>query len=292
MKHLLSMEDLSSEDIHHLIRKAEAIERGDAPEFTKKIFAANIFLEPSTRTKNSFVVAERRLGLDVLDISSEDSSLTKGESLYDTVKTLYTISASLCIVRHSQNGILREIANKVEVPIINAGDGTGQHPTQCLLDLYTIHQEFGTFEGLKIAIIGDIKHSRVARSNSEALRKLGAEVYFVSKPEWQDEGISENYVSIDEAVELADVVMLLRIQHERHDQSSEEQNYLQSYGLTKERESRMNKNSIIMHPGPFNRGVEIDSDVVDSPKSRIFKQVANGVTMRMAIISELLKEEL
>ncbi|WP_085508126.1 aspartate carbamoyltransferase catalytic subunit [Thalassobacillus devorans] len=292
MKHLLSMEDLSSEDIHHLIRKAEVIERGDVPEFTKKIFAANIFLEPSTRTKNSFVVAERRLGLDVLDISSEDSSLTKGESLYDTVKTLYTISASLCIVRHSQNGILREIANKVEVPIINAGDGTGQHPTQCLLDLYTIHQEFGTFEGLKVAIIGDIKHSRVARSNSEALRKLGAEVYFVSKPEWQDEGIAENYVSIEEAVELADVVMLLRIQHERHDQSSEEQNYLQSYGLTKERESRMNKNSIIMHPGPFNRGVEIDSDVVDSPKSRIFKQVANGVTMRMAIISELLKEEL
>ncbi|MFG6118174.1 aspartate carbamoyltransferase catalytic subunit [Thalassobacillus sp. B23F22_16] len=292
MKHLLSMEDLSSEDIHHLIRKAEAIERGDVPEFTKKIFAANIFLEPSTRTKNSFVVAERRLGLDVLDISSEDSSLTKGESLYDTVKTLYTISASLCIVRHSQNGILREIANKVEVPIINAGDGTGQHPTQCLLDLYTIHQEFGTFEGLKVAIIGDIKHSRVARSNSEALRKLGAEVYFVSKPEWQDEGIAETYVSIEEAVELADVVMLLRIQHERHDQSSEEQNYLQSYGLTKERESRMNKNSIIMHPGPFNRGVEIDSDVVDSPKSRIFKQVANGVTMRMAIISELLKEEL
>ncbi|MFG6115197.1 aspartate carbamoyltransferase catalytic subunit [Halobacillus sp. MO56] len=291
MKHLLSMEDLTAEDIYRLIHQAEAIERGDIPVFSKQLFAANIFLEPSTRTKNSFIVAERRLGLEVLDVSGENSSLTKGESLYDTVKTLYSISANLCIVRHSRNGILREIADQVDVPIINAGDGTGQHPTQCLLDLYTIYQEFNTFQGLKVAIIGDIKHSRVARSNSDALRKLGAEVYYVSRPEWQDEDISENYVSIDEAVEHADVVMLLRIQRERHETAANENNYLHTYGLTKDREAKMNKNSIIMHPGPFNRGVEIDSDVVDSPKSRIFKQMTNGVTMRMAIISELLKEE-
>ncbi|MBM7552828.1 aspartate carbamoyltransferase catalytic subunit [Thalassobacillus pellis] len=292
MKDILSMEDLTDAQIYQLLETAEKIESEGSFPFHDQKYAANLFLEPSTRTKNSFFIAERRLGMEVMDVSGSDSSLTKGESLYDTVKTLYTIGASLCIIRQSQNGILREIANEVDVPIINAGDGTGQHPSQSLLDLYTIYQEFGGFTGIKVAIVGDIKHSRVARSNGKALERLGAEVFYASKPEWQDDSISTNYLSIDQAVELADVVMLLRIQHERHEQKAESDSYLEAFGLTEEREKKMNKNAIIMHPAPVNRGVEIAGSLVEAPRSRIFTQMKNGVTIRMAMINALLKEEL
>jgi aspartate carbamoyltransferase catalytic subunit len=181
--------------------------------------------------------------------------------------------------------------NKVSIPIINAGDGCGQHPTQCLLDLMTIRQEYGTFSGLKVAIIGDLRHSRVARSNAEVLTKLGATVYLSGPKEWHDESLSYGtYMEIDDAIREADVVMLLRIQFERHGerQSEAARNYHSLYGLTVEREKQMKKESIILHPAPVNRGVEIADELVECERSRIFKQIQNGVYVRMAVLARAL----
>ena len=290
--HLLSMKQLTNERIFHLFNVADQIKRNEYPTNTHQFFAANVFLEPSTRTKSSFQVAERKLGLEVINLDGGDSSVTKGESLYDTLKTLEAIGVELAVVRQSEVGLLNECQH-LNLSLINAGDGSGEHPTQSLLDLYTIYEQFNRFEGLHVAIAGDLKHSRVARSNAHALKQLGANVSFVTKPEWQDDHLSSNYITMDEAVDCCDVLMLLRIQHERHDHEQQtDTTYLQNYGLTKERERRMNPHAIILHPAPVNRGVEIDSELVESPKSRIFKQMTNGVTIRMAIIQTLLKGEL
>lgn len=291
MNSFLSMKDMSNTEIHRLIKRANEIQQVGHQRFKEQYFAANLFFEPSTRTKMSFIVAERKLGMEVLDFTAEFSSILKGESLYDTTRMFESIGADLIVLRHQQENIAKELSDSLHIPVINAGDGTGEHPTQCLLDLVTIYQEYGRFQGLEVVIAGDIKHSRVARSNAYALSQLGCKVYVSGKPEWRDDRLDFEMITMDEAVEIADVLMLLRIQHERHDQKIElqEDNYLDKYGLTKEREKRMKPHAIILHPAPVNRGVEIDTDLVECHRSRIFKQMENGVAARMAVIESMLR---
>ncbi|MRH42190.1 aspartate carbamoyltransferase catalytic subunit [Aquibacillus halophilus] len=292
MKHFVSMKNLSEHEILQLIKLSDEFNQKEIKPFEKQLFAANLFFEPSTRTKMSFTVAQRKLGIEVLDFSTDNSSVKKGESIYDTARTFESIGASLLVVRHPEDNIVQQLSEQLSIPVINAGDGKGEHPTQCLLDLITIHQEFQKFKGLKVAIVGDIKHSRVARSNAYALTTLGAEVSLSSKTDWQDETMPFPYITIDEAVEHADVIMLLRIQHERHQGQTlmTDEQYLQSYGLTIEREKRMKRHAIIMHPAPVNRGVEIADSLVECERSRIFKQMTNGVTARMAVMYRLLQD--
>ena len=274
----------------------QALEMADGKKYTAQdeIFVSNLFFEDSTRTKISFEMAERKLGLSVIPFDTSQSSVNKGESLYDTTKTLESIGLNLLVIRHGQNQYYDELKN-IKIPIINAGDGTGNHPSQTMLDLMTIKQEFGSFKDLKIAIAGDVKHSRVANSACDILRKLGAKVYFSGPREWFDEGSLMNgtYREIDGLIPEIDVLMLLRIQHERHHQkikySPEE--YIRKYGLTKEREKKMKPSAIIMHPAPVNRNVEIDSDLVECSRSRIFKQMENGVFARMAILKNILEQK-
>jgi len=293
-QHLLSMNDLSTDEIMEVLHLAESFANGDQWSPHKKTFAANLFFEPSTRTKTSFEVAERKLGLDVIPFETGSSSLLKGESLYDTVKTLESIGIEVAVIRHEKDHYYDELINRVNVKIINGGDGCGQHPTQSLLDLYTIKQEFGTFAGLKVAIVGDLSHSRVAKSNRDALTSLGADVIFSGPSEWFINGTSEakNNYDIDEVVETADVLMLLRIQHERHFSLTaiSADQYHQKFGLTEAREKRMKKSSIIMHPAPVNRNVEIADSLVECERSRIFKQMENGVFIRMAVLRKLLEQ--
>ena len=274
----------------------QALEMADGKKYTAQdeIFVSNLFFEDSTRTKISFEMAERKLGLSIIPFDTSQRSVNKGESLYDTAKTLESIGLNLLVIRHGQNQYYDELKN-IKIPIINAGDGTGNHPSQTMLDLMTIKQEFGSFKDLKIAIAGDVKHSRVANSACDILRKLGAKVYFSGPREWFDEGSLMNgtYREIDGLIPEIDVLMLLRIQHERHHQkikySPEE--YLRKYGLTKEREKKMKPCAIIMHPAPVNRNVEIDSDLVECSRSRIFKQMENGVFARMAILKNILEQK-
>lgn len=292
MCHLLTMANLTNADINEILLDAQMFKNGSTWSSPKKMYAANLFFEPSTRTKCSFEMAERKLGLEVIPFETSTSSLQKGETLYDTVKTLESLGVNLAVIRHNQEHYYKELIPKINIPIINGGDGCGQHPTQSLLDLFTIKQEFGSFNGLNITIIGDISHSRVARSNMEALTKLGANVVFSGPLEWFDHTFSlGNYVPINQAIEQADVVMLLRIQHERHQGQSAytSKQYHEQYGLTVERESRMKNGSIIMHPAPINRNVEIADELVESDKSRIFKQMENGVYIRMAVIKRALE---
>lgn len=288
---MLSISQHSPEEIENLLH--QALEMANGKYFTpkKNIFVSNLFFENSTRTKISFEVAERKLGLSVIPFDVSQSSVNKGESLYDTVKTLQSIGIDLVVIRHPQNEYYKDLEN-IDIEIINGGDGTGNHPSQTMLDLMTIKQEFGSFKDLKIAIVGDIKHSRVANSTSEALKKLGAKVYFSGPKEWFSGEISNNgtYRDLDSLIPEIDVLMLLRIQHERHENSFSTENYLQNYGLTKEREIKMKPNAIIMHPAPINRNVEIDTGLVECKRSRIFKQMENGVFARMAILKNALEK--
>lgn len=284
---------MSVEEINQILTEAQKFSEGSTWSPAQQIFIANLFFEPSTRTKNSFFVAERKLGLEVLPFEVENSSVKKGETLYDTVRTLESIGVNAVVIRHREDRYFEKLVGKVNIPVINGGDGCGHHPTQSLLDLYTMKQEFGHIQGLKIAIIGDIVHSRVARSNADALVRLGAEVVFSGPEIWFDKTLSKygHFEPIDEAVSTADVVMLLRIQHERHCSSlaATPDDYHQKYGLTVEREKMMKPNSIIMHPGPVNRGVEIADNLVECKRSRIFKQMQNGVFVRMAVIKRSLQ---
>ena len=284
---MLAISHFSPKKIELILDQALEMANGKKYTAQDEIFVSNLFFEDSTRTKISFKMAERKLGLSVIPFDTSQCSVNKGESLYDTAKTLESIGLNLLVIRHGQNQYYDELKN-IKIPIINAGDGTGNHPSQTMLDLMTIKQEFGSFKDLKIAIAGDVKHSRVANSACDILRKLGAKVYFSGPREWFDEGSLMNgtYREID-------VLMLLRIQHERHHQkikySPEE--YLRKYGLTKEREKKMKPNAIIMHPAPVNRNVEIDSNLVECSRSRIFKQMENGVFARMAILKNILEQK-
>lgn len=282
---LLSMHDLSTNDIIHILRDASLfnVSYSDWQLPCSKALVANLFFEASTRTHYSFESAELQLGCRVADVQTSASSVTKGETLYDTVKTLESVGYDAVVIRHSQDAYYKELEG-INIPILNAGDGAGDHPTQCLLDLLTMYQEFGTLEGLNVLICGDIQHSRVAASNKTALEEFGSTVRFSGPKEWEREGYE--HVDFDEALPKADVVMMLRIQKERGAaiQGLSDADYLKNYGLTKERYAKMKDNAIIMHPAPVNRGVEIDNDLVEAPKSRIFKQMANGVLVRKAVI--------
>lgn len=291
MRHFISVNQLSEEEIFSIIRTADKY-RHEEIRLQQQLFTANLFYEPSTRTKNSFAVAERRLGMDVLDFHMETSSAQKGETLYDTAKTYEAIGASLLVIRHQDDAWHEELIPGIGIPIINAGAGKGEHPSQCMLDLATIYQEFGHFKNVNIVIAGDIRHSRVAHSNAQALKQLGANVFLSAAPGFEDEMLRFPYVSMDEACKICDCMMLLRIQHERHDHNcdSDVLRYHAQYGLTMEREKQMKNHAIIMHPAPVNRGVEIDTRLVEAKRSRIFKQMENGVFIRMAIITKMLKE--
>ncbi|MGG1600021.1 aspartate carbamoyltransferase catalytic subunit [Paenibacillus naphthalenovorans] len=292
-KHLLGTKGLSAAELTSILDRAAYWE-----EYPVKVsnhlqgrFVANMFFENSTRTRFSFEVAEKRLGAEVLNFTAAVSSVQKGESIYDTVRTLESMGIDAGVIRMKPNGLLAELAQKIKVPLINAGDGNNEHPTQALLDLYTMRKHFGHISGLHVAIIGDIRHSRVARSNLWALRTLGARVSFCAPAEMQAAELAEYapYTTIEEALK-ADVVMMLRVQLERHEgslfRSAEE--YRAAYGLTVERAAKLAPHAIIMHPAPVNRNVEIDDELVECDKSKIFTQMSHGVPIRMAVIERAL----
>jgi len=302
--HLLTLKNLDKTAIEKILDQAQIYtsskiisdeERG----FFQNLTVANLFFEPSTRTRGSFEIAARYLGCNVINIDIENSSEKKGESLIDTAKTIQSLGANVLIVRHGEQDTLRLITNEIgeHCIVINAGEANISHPTQGLLDLLTIRQEKKSFENLIITIIGDLSHSRVAQSTAQGLTTMGVrEIRLVSPEQFSlDENISHvcrSLNNVDEGIKNADVVMALRIQHERINATGEEyttQNYFEEFGLTHNRMKLASPDAIIMHPGPMNRNVEIESSLADSPKSVIQRQVANGVAVRMAVIDQLLK---
>ncbi|WP_310550238.1 aspartate carbamoyltransferase catalytic subunit [Paenibacillus glufosinatiresistens] len=290
---LLGLKNLSRTEIESILQRASYWDKQEyklIPVLQSR-FVSNMFFENSTRTRFSFEMAEKRLGAQVLNFAAAASSVEKGESIYDTVRTLESMGIDAGVVRLKPAGVLQQLAEKVRVPLINAGDGNNEHPTQALLDMYTMQKNFGEIKGLQVSIIGDIMHSRVARSNLWGLTKMGATVRFCAPdnmraPELDGEA---RYVGIDEALK-ADVVMMLRVQLERHAsgmlKSAEE--YRRQFGLTEERAARLGSRTVIMHPAPVNRNVEIDDAVVESAKSLIFPQMENGVPVRMAVLERAL----
>lgn len=296
LQHLVTMESLTNEQVLGLVERGVAFKQGQARVVTEgQIFTSNLFFESSTRTHKSFDMAERKLGLDVIEFDAGTSSVNKGETLYDTILTMSALGVDICVIRHPEVDYYLPLieSSSITASIVNGGDGSGQHPSQCLLDLMTIYEEFGRFEGLKIAIAGDISHSRVAKSNMQVLKRLGAELYFAGPKEWYDSAfdVYGQHVSLDQVMEDLDVLMLLRVQHERHDGqgsfSKEEYNTL--YGLTQERYERLKETAIVMHPAPVNRDVEIADQLVEAEKSRIVRQMENGVFVRMAILEAVLR---
>lgn len=288
---ILTMDQLTVEEIKDILRDAFLFSNSHKDwQMAHKRLIANLFFESSTRTHYSFVSAEHQLGAEVIDFQPASSSLNKGESLYDTVRAFEEIGMDCLVIRHTQDRYFDELKG-VKIPIINGGDGSGNHPSQSLLDLYTIYEEFGEFEGLNLLIVGDIKHSRVAHSNIDAFERLGGNVKISGPEQWMDR--KDIYTDLDEGVAWADVVMLLRIQNERHQDrvDTKGKSYLDAYGLSIERQKLMKDRAIIMHPAPVNRGVEIDDSLVESPQSRIFRQMHNGVLVRKAMIKKVFGEE-
>jgi aspartate carbamoyltransferase catalytic subunit len=294
-KDLIGLDELSAEEITYLLDTAHAF-KGVGNRNLKKVPAlrgktlVNFFVEPSTRTRTSFEIAALRLSADVVNISASVSSLKKGETLKDTALNLQALHADIIVLRHSSPGSARFLSERLEASIINAGDGAHEHPTQGLLDVFTIRERFGKVEGLEVAIVGDILFSRVARSNVHALTKLGANVTLVGPTTLVPKSLECLGVKvthqIDAILEKADVINLLRIQHERQRKEYFPSlgEYTSLFGLTKARAARVKPDCMIMHPGPINRGVEIDSDVADGPHSVILEQVTNGIAVRMAVL--------
>jgi aspartate carbamoyltransferase catalytic subunit len=252
--------------------------------------AVNLFYEPSTRTRTSFELAAKRLSTDVVNFSVTTSSVVKGESLRDTALTIQALGADFIVIRHSYSGAAHFLASKLSSSVINAGDGTNEHPTQALLDLFTILEKKHRIEGLEVAIVGDILHSRVAKSNIYALGKLGARVRLIGPPTlvpsfFKDAGV-DIFTDMNEGLKDADIIMMLRIQMERQGKGffPTREEYFRNWGLTTERLSKAKRNVVVMHPGPMNRGVEISSDVADGRKSVILEQVTNGLAVRMAVL--------
>jgi aspartate carbamoyltransferase catalytic subunit len=288
---LLSIDSLTDEQIGSILDHAEKhyAAKFAAPLSLTGKLVFNLFYENSTRTLMSFATAAHRLGASVVTMPVEQSSVKKGESLQDTAATLNAMQPDLLVIRHRDNGAPAAVAEILDAPVINAGDGTNEHPTQALLDAATIRHRLGQVEGLKIAICGDIKHSRVARSNTKLLSRLGAEVRLAGPPELMPERIERR--SVDEAIEGADVVMMLRVQRERleSDLGDAPGEFLRRYGLTADRLAHAGSDAVVMHPGPMNRGVEIDGAIADDPeRSLITTQVAMGVAVRMACLELLL----
>lgn len=285
---ILKLEDLKVNEIEELLDNAIDFKSGKRKvSCNENKVIANLFFEPSTRTHYSFEMAEYKLGYKTIDFTADTSSMRKGETLYDTIKTFESIGVDAVVIRHREDMYYNRLKN-INIPILNAGDGTKDHPSQSLLDLMTIKEEFGSFKGLKVLIVGDIKHSRVAHSNIKVMERLGMEVYTSGPEEFRDEDLK--FVNFNEMLPKVDVVMLLRIQFERHDDkmSMTNEKYNTLYGITMDKVNKMKENAIIMHPAPFNRNVEISDDVVECSKSRIFKQMTNGVYVRMAMLDKAL----
>ncbi|MFH5810913.1 aspartate carbamoyltransferase catalytic subunit [Companilactobacillus sp. FL22-1] len=299
MKNILSMSQLSNQEVYSLIDSAMEFKAGKKSKIGQDKFAINLFFENSTRTKSSFQVAEMKLGMKEIEFEASTSSTSKGESLYDTVKTEESIGASVAIIRHSQDNYYEDLVNNhdLKIHLINGGDGTGQHPSQSLLDLMTIYEHFGKFDGLKVGIIGDLSHSRVAHSNAEILTRLGASVSFGGLDAWYTPEFAAmgEHMAVDDLCREMDVVMLLRVQHERlsaeENENFSKADYFAKYGLNMDRVNLMKADAMIMHPAPVNRGAEIADDVVECDKSYIFPQMTNGVFMRMAMIEAVLEGE-
>lgn len=297
-KHLLGIRELEAGEITHLLDTAETFRDVSRREI-KKVPALrgrtviNLFFEPSTRTRTSFEIAAKRLSADAVNISVSSSSVSKGETLLDTARNLEAMSPDCIVVRHSMAGAPQQLARMGQAPIVNAGDGSHEHPTQALLDALTIREYKGRIEGLKVAIIGDVLHSRVARSNVHLLTKLGASVSLAGPgtlvPE-ELEGLVDKGLRVEkrmkDAIEGADVVMILRIQRERQDTAffPSMREYAVHYGLQPRHLEAAATDAIVMHPGPMNRGVEIASEIADGSRSLILDQVSNGVAVRMAVL--------
>jgi aspartate carbamoyltransferase catalytic subunit len=294
-KDILDMASLSVEEITHILDTADRM-REISERSVKKVPTLRgqtvvlFFYEPSTRTRTSFDIAAKRLSADSISISASGSSLVKGETLLDTARNLEAMKADVVVIRHSSSGAPHFLARSLKASVINAGDGTHAHPTQALLDMMTIRAHKGRIKGLRVAIIGDITHSRVARSNIVGLTKMGASVIIAGPPTMIPKGIetlgTEMTYHPDEAVRGADVVMMLRIQKERQKGFlfPTEREYSRLYGLTRKRLKNAREDALIMHPGPINRGVEMAPDVADGPWSVILDQVTNGVAVRMALL--------
>ena len=302
LKSFVSVEKLTVAEVGALIERAEYFKNGGArPHLTQPVYVTNMFFENSSRTHTSFEMAERKLGLTVIPFDAAHSSTQKGETLYDTSLIMAALGIDLEVIRHSENEYYEKLIhpNKnqhLDIGVINAGDGSGQHPSQCLLDMMTIHEHFGHFKDLKVAIVGDITNSRVAKSNMELLTRLGAKVYFSGPDYWYDKQYDKfgEYLPIDELVAQMDVMMLLRVQHERHAGDPNEakfdaKKYHDKYGINQKRYNAMKDDAIIMHPGPINHDVELSGNLVEAPKCRFVRQMENGVFMRMAMIEAVMR---
>ncbi len=299
MKHLLSAADLSQDEALLILDTAEQMARV-ADRSIKKLptlrgrTVVNLFFEDSTRTRTSFEVAAKRLSADVITFSAKGSSVSKGEGLKDTALTLEAMGADGIVIRHSASGAPHRLANWVRGSVVNAGDGTHEHPTQALLDAFTMRRRLGRLEGLRVAIVGDVLHSRVARSNVLLLATLGAKVSLVAPPTLLPVGVeawpADVSYDLDSVLPTADVVMMLRVQAERMAAAyfPTVREYSRRYGLDADRVARLSPEAIVMHPGPMVRGMEIASEVADSLRSTIVEQVANGVSVRMATLYLLL----
>lgn len=300
-KHFISLKDTPKQDIMKLIETGlsfrEVLERPvkKVPTLSGKNIL-NLFFENSTRTKMSFELAEKRLSADVTNFSASSSSLNKGETFRDTVQNIQVMKIDCIVMRHPSPGSSLQLTNFVDSIIVNAGDGCHEHPTQAMLDVMSLYEKFETFKNLKVAIIGDILHSRVALSNIYALKTLGVEVTLCGPPHLipvgiKDLGVEVNY-NVDEVLEWADAINVLRIQRERMGIGliPSVREYREVFGITNKRIENLKKEIVIMHPGPINRGVELDGDIADSDNSIILNQVLNGVAMRMSILYHLLSE--
>jgi aspartate carbamoyltransferase catalytic subunit len=294
-KDLLGLEELSTEELELILSTAESFKEVSTREI-KKVPAlrgktvVNLFYEPSTRTRVSFEVAAKRLSADVINIATETSSVKKGETLIDTGTNIQALKADVIVVRHNSSGAAAMLARHLKISVVNAGDGWHEHPTQALLDIFTLKEKLGRITGLNVTIVGDIAHSRVARSNIWGLTKLGAKVTVCAPKILIPEGIeqmgAEVTSDIDEALRNADAVNVLRMQFERDESAAfpQQLEYFKNFGITEERLEKAKKGIIVMHPGPINRGIEMSSDVADGANSVILEQVTNGIAVRMAVL--------
>jgi aspartate carbamoyltransferase catalytic subunit len=301
IKNLQSIKDLTVQDIENIINTAKLFKNNNK-EQNKSIpilsgrTIINLFFEPSTRTLISFEIAAKRLGADIINMNIEGSSLRKGETLSDTADTLNSMNPDLVIIRHSISGAINEISSRLKCPIISAGEGSIEHPTQALLDAFTIQDKGKNFKDIVVSICGDIEHSRVARSNYYLLKKMGAKIRFVAPEYFMPKNIQdfdvEYFDNLEKGIDSSDVVMMLRIQKERIDNTElpSVDDYYQSFGLTYEKLKKAKNNVIVMHPGPINRNIEIESSLADDlSKSVINEQVENGVSIRMACLAMMVE---
>ncbi|MCX5704696.1 MAG: aspartate carbamoyltransferase catalytic subunit [Candidatus Omnitrophica bacterium] len=294
-KDLLGLEYLSKEELELILATAESFKEISSREI-KKVPAlrgktvVNLFYEPSTRTRVSFEVAAKRLSADVINIATETSSVKKGETLIDTGTNIQALKADVIVIRHNYSGAANMLARHLDISVVNAGDGWHEHPTQALLDIFTLKEKVGKIEGLNVSIVGDIAHSRVARSDIWGLTKLGAKVTVCAPKILIPEGIEHMGVrvthNIDEAMRNADAINVLRMQFERDEKAvfPQQLEYFKTYGITLERLEKAKKDIVVMHPGPINRGIEMSSEVADGKNSVILEQVTNGIAVRMAVL--------